>query len=160
MAVEIERKFLIRDDAWRREVVSSSRIIQGYLTGDGNTVRVRLRDDDAFLTVKGRPSGLSRSEFEYPIPKADAEKMLAEMALFTAVEKIRYIVPAAGGLCWEIDEYLKENAPLFTAEIELPSEDTPVVLPEWLGREITGEKIYTNRFLSQKPYSLWDDTLL
>ena len=155
MALEIERKFLLKNDLWKKDAVSSSCISQGYLTAAGTTVRVRLRDDAAYLTIKGKATGLTRSEFEYSIPTAEAREMLATLALDPPVEKIRYIVPAGNGLFWEIDEYLGANAPLFTAELELPSEDTPFEKPQWLGEEISGDSRYTNRALSRRPYSLW-----
>lgn len=157
MALEIERKFLVKSDAWRSQAVSSSRIIQGYLTASGNTVRVRLRDDKAFLTIKGKASGIIRSEYEYNIPPNEAEEMLKTLALDPPVEKIRYIVPAENGLFWEVDEYLNANFPLFTAEIELPDTETSFVLPDWVGEDISCDNRYTNRALSRKPYSLWSD---
>ncbi|MBE6355763.1 MAG: CYTH domain-containing protein [Lentisphaerae bacterium] len=155
MALEIERKFLVLNDLWKKDVISSSRIIQGYLTAAATTVRVRLRDGAAFLTIKGKTSGVSRSEFEYPIPVADAEEMLNTLSLDPPVEKIRYIIPAGNDLVWEVDEYLGVNAPLFTAELELPAEDTHFEKPLWLGREISGDSRYSNRALSRRPYSLW-----
>ena len=157
MAQEIERKFLVDNDLWRKEVISSSRIIQGYLTAAGTTVRIRLRDDQAFLTIKGKASGITRSEYEYAIPVAEAKEMLATLALDPPIDKTRYIVPAENGLVWEIDEYYGSNAALFTAEIELPAEDAPFNIPRWLGREISDDSRYTNRALSRKPYSLWQD---
>ena len=157
MALEIERKFLVKSDAWRSQAVSSSRIIQGYLTASGNTVRIRLRDNKAFLTIKGKASGIIRSEYEYNIPPNEAEEMLKTLALDPPVEKIRYIVPAENGLFWEVDEYLNANFPLFTAEIELPDTETSFVLPDWVGEDISCDNRYTNRALSRKPYSLWSD---
>ena len=159
MALEIERKFLIKNDLWRQQAVSSSRIVQGYLTASGTTVRIRLRDDQAFLTIKGKANGIIRSEFEYPVPPEEAQEMLSLLALDPPVEKTRYLVPASGGLMWEIDEYYGPNAPLFTAEIELPDADTPFEIPPWLGEEISGDSRYTNRALSRKPYSLWGEEL-
>ena len=157
MALEIERKFLVKSDAWRSQTVSSSRIIQGYLTASGNTVRIRLRDNKAFLTIKGKASGIIRSEYEYNIPPNEAEEMLKTLALDPPVEKIRYIVPAENGLFWEVDEYLNANFPLFTAEIELPDTETSFALPNWVGEDISCDNRYTNRALSRKPYSLWSD---
>ena len=155
MAVEIERKFLVSSDAWRNEVVSSTPIRQGYLGGGASTIRIRQTPQQAFITIKGKANGLVRSEFEYSIPIADAEAILQEMTVGTVVEKIRHIVPAENGLCWEIDEYLNANAPLFTAEIELPSPDTIFAFPSWLGQEVSDDKNYTNRSLSRAPYSTW-----
>ena len=156
--MEIERKFLRVSEAWRGGVSASSRIRQGYLSASGVTVRVRRTGEAAYLTVKGRPAGITRREFEYPIPPEEADEMLAEMIVDAPVEKIRHLVPAGGGLTWEIDEYLGANAPLFTAEIELPSEDADFPKPPWLGEEVTGDGRYTNRALSRKPYSTWGET--
>ena len=157
MAQEIERKFLVSNDLWRNQISSSSHITQGYLTASGTTVRVRVRDDQAFLTIKGKAVGITRSEYEYSIPVTEAKEMLSTLALDPPVEKIRYIVPAENGLVWEVDEYLGGNAPLFTAEIELPSEDSTFDRPQWLGKEISDDSRYTNRALSRKPYSSWQD---
>ena len=155
MGREIERKFLVASDAWRARVVGKHYLKQGYLAATGATVRVRLQEDRAFLTIKGRPSGLVRSEYDYPIPAADAREMLSTLAVYPPVEKFRHLVPAGDGLMWEIDEYLGDNAPLFTAEIELPEPDAEFDIPEWLGEEISGDGRYTNRALSRFPYSLW-----
>lgn len=157
MAQEIERKFLTSGDSWKKDVVSSSRIIQGYLTAAGTTVRVRVRENEAFLTIKSKTVGITRSEYEYPIPVSEAQEMLENLALDPPIDKTRYIVPAENGLYWEVDEYYGANAPLFTAEIELPTEDTAFVVPAWLGREISDDSRYTNRALSRKPYSLWQE---
>ena len=155
MAIEIERKFLVKSDAWRKGVVSSTLMRQGYLGGGASTVRVRQTDKAAFLTIKGKANGIARTEFEYEIPVADAQTMLSDMTVGSIVEKIRYIVPAENGLVWEIDEYLNANAPLFTAEIELPDADTAFEIPDWLGEDVSENKNYTNRSLSKAPYSSW-----
>ena len=155
MAIEIERKFLVKSDAWRKGVVSRTLMRQGYLGGGASTVRVRQTDTAAFLTIKGKANGIARTEFEYEIPVADAQTMLSDMTVGSIVEKIRYIVPAENGLVWEIDEYLNANAPLFTAEIELPDADTAFELPDWLGEDVSENKNYTNRSLSKAPYSSW-----
>ena len=161
MAIETERKFLLANDAWRREAVTPpKRLVQGYFprVAGGPTVRVRISGAKGFLTVKGRPrdgASLSRSEFEYPIPADEAGKMLEEFCGERVVKKLRYTFPAAAGLQWEIDEYLELNTGLFTAEIELPGPDTPFPRPPWLGEEISGDPRYTNGALSCRPYSLW-----
>ena len=155
MAIEIERKFLVKSDAWRKGVVSRTLMRQGYLGGGASTVRVRQTDTAAFLTIKGKANGIARTEFEYEIPVADAQTMLSDMTVGSIVEKIRYIVPAENGLVWEIDEYLNANAPLFTAEIELPDADTAFEIPDWLGEDVSENKNYTNRSLSKAPYSSW-----
>ena len=152
MGVEIERKFLLVSEAWRKDVVSSVVMEQGYLCENGTTVRVRIAGERAFLTLKGAARGIARTEYEYPLPVADAEDMLANMCVGTNVKKIRHIVDAGNNLQWEIDEYLEENSPLFTAEIELPDADTPFALPAWLGKEVSGDPEYTNRALSRNPF--------
>ena len=155
MAIEIERKFLVKSDSWRQSVVSSTLMKQGYLGSGAATVRVRQTDKTAFITIKGKANGIARAEFEYEIPVADAQTMLADMTVGSCVEKIRHFVPAGNGLVWEIDEYLNANAPLFTAEIELPAEDTVFDIPDWLGIDVSDNKNYTNRSLSRTPYSTW-----
>ena len=157
MAIEIERKFLVASDMWRQDVISSTLMRQGYLGGGASTIRVRQTENAAFLTIKGRANGIARAEFEYPIPIADAGEILAAMTVGTIVEKIRHIVPAENGLFWEVDEYLNANAPLFTAEIELPTPYTTFRVPDWLGIDVSDNKNYTNRSLSRDPYSTWVD---
>ena len=157
MSKEIERKFLLSSDSWRDAVVESNYMKQGYLAATGATVRVRVLQKEAFLTIKGKPTGLVRNEYEYPIPREDAEEMLSSLAVYPPVEKFRHIIPAEDGLFWEVDEYLNANFPLFTAEIELPDTETSFALPDWVGEDISCDNRYTNRALSRKPYSLWSD---
>ena len=163
MGVEIERKFLLKDQSWRDEVSALPRTLtQGYFlrAAGGPTVRVRIADNSAFLTIKGRAKGeekLERSEFEYPLPVADAAAMLEEFCGTRVVKKLRYHLPAENGFIWEIDEYLDENKGLFTAEIELPSPDTPFERPSWLGEEVSGDSRYGNGALSVNPYSRWEE---
>lgn len=157
MAQEIERKFLLRNGEWRKDAASPRHLVQGYFdTGaNGCTLRVRNDDGQGRLTIKGRPNGFARSEFEYAIPAADVAAMISEFCVPRVVDKLRYVVEF-GGFEWEIDEYLGLNAGLFTAEIELPSEDTDFPRPPWLGEEISGVVRYTNGALSRNPYSLWN----
>ena len=156
MAQEIERKFLLKSDEWRKTAAPPRHLVQGYFdTGtSGCTLRVRNDDGQGRLTIKGRPSGFARSEFEYAIPAVDVAEMLKEFCAPRVVEKLRYLVEF-GGFEWEIDEYLGLNAGLFTAEIELPSEDADFPRPPWLGEEVSGIASYTNGALSRCPYSLW-----
>src|SRR6218665_1273822 len=132
MAEEIERKFLVVLDAWRQNVTGSKLLRQGYLSSNAKaTVRVRTRDDnEAMVTIKGAPRGLSRAEYEYDVPVADAREMLA-MAEPHTVEKQRHLVPY-GGLTWEVDVFEGRHAGLIIAEVELESEDQHVDLPEWV----------------------------
>ena len=155
MAFEIERKFLVKSDAWRG-LAEPVRIRQGYVaTKDGTTVRVRVVGDKAFLTLKDHAVGLVRHEFEYPIPSDDAETILDTMC-GDLVEKNRYRIPAKEpGLVWDVDEYFGANAPLVTAEIELPDEKTVVELPEWVGLDVTNDHRYKNNNLAEHPYAEW-----
>ena len=155
MAFEIERKFLVKGDAWRGQS-EPVRIRQGYVpTKDGTTVRVRIVGDKAFLTLKDHAVGLVRHEFEYPIPVEDAETILNTMC-GNLVEKNRYRVPAKEpGLVWEVDEYFGTNAPLVTAEIELSDEKTVVELPGWIDHEVTDDHRYKNNNLAEHPFSEW-----
>ena len=155
MAFEIERKFLVKGDAWRG-LAEPVRIRQGYVaTKDGTTVRVRIVGDKAFLTLKGHAVGLVRHEFEYPIPSDDAETILDTMC-GDLVEKNRYRIPAKEqGLVWEVDEYFGANATLVMAEIELPDEKTVVELPDWIGLDVTKDHRYKNNNLAEHPYAGW-----
>ena len=153
MAFEIERKFLVESDAWRG-LAEPVRIRQGYVaTKDGTTVRVRIVGDKAFLTLKDHAVGLVRHEFECPIPVEDAETILDTMC-GNLVEKNRYrILAKEPGLVWEVDEFFGANAPLVTAEIELPDETTVIELPDWIGREVTDDHRYKNNNLAEHPFS-------
>lgn len=153
MSIEIERRFLLKNDAWREAASAPQTLKQGYLSVEKErTIRVRIIGEQAWLTIKGYISDVSRSEFEYEIPLAHAEAMMA-MSPFK-MEKLRYKV-AHGGFTFEIDEYFGDNAPLIVAEIELPAEDTPFERPDWLGEEITSNGRFTNAYLSKHPYNTW-----
>jgi adenylate cyclase len=155
MPIEIERKFLVRDDSWRAQVESSSRIVQGYLGLDRQlTVRVRLRGDAAFLTLKGGAQGIRRSEFEYPIPPADALAMLDTLGVAPAVDKVRHLI-RVGGHLWELDVFAGENAGLVMAEIELNSEGEAFERPDWLGDEVSEDPRYYNASLARYPFRRW-----
>jgi adenylate cyclase len=154
MGIEIERKFLVRDDAWRR-CAAGKDYRQGYLTVDPErTVRVRIAGEKGFLTIKGKTEGLARSEFEYPIPLAEAAFLLDQLCLRPLIEKIRYNV-TFGGRTWEIDEFGGDNEGLILAEVELDSCDQSVDLPPWVGEEVTGDRRYYNASLIQNPYKGW-----
>ncbi len=155
MGVEIERKFLVRDAAWRKEAVAESTIRQGYLSVEPErTVRVRLADERGFFTVKGLSRGQARAEYEYPIPAQDAQEMLDRLCLRPLIEKIRYRVPH-GGLMWEVDVFFGDNEGLVVAEVELTEEGQAVDLPAWAGREVTEDRRYYNASLIQHPFSTW-----
>lgn len=147
MGVEIERKFLVATDGWRDAVASHSDIRQAYLAvNDMNTVRVRIKDEEAFLTVKSAGPAIRRDEFEYPIPLEDAETLLA-LRSGRLIEKRRHIVPQ-GALRWEIDVFVGDLTGLVIAEIELPDESTAFAQPAWLGAEVTGDARYANASLA------------
>lgn len=153
MPKEIERKFLVVSDEYK----SSSRKYykQGYLSVEPDkTVRVRVVGDKGFLTVKGRNNGISRAEYEYEIPAADANDMLDNLMKTGVIEKWRYVC-VIDGKKWEVDEFLGDNAGLVVAEIELQSEDEPFTKPAWAGDEVSGDARYYNSSLSQNPYKNW-----
>lgn len=154
MAKEIERKFLVAGD-YKQAAVSSSHIVQGYIGRTPSlTFRIRLRDERGYLTVKGRTdeAGMSRDEWEYEIPAADARELLAHSD--GTIEKRRYMVPA-GRHTFEVDEFFGANEGLTMAEVELSSPDEAFERPAWLGDEVTGDKRYYNSQLLQHPYSSW-----
>ena len=155
MATEIERKFLVTGD-FSRQVISAQRIVQGYICSQpGRTVRVRIRGEEGFLTIKGASDekGLSRYEFEQKIPLADAEELL-KLCEPGAIDKMRNLVPA-GKHTWEIDVFHGENEGLILAEIELASEDEPFERPDWIGQEVSGDRRYYNSMLTKRPYKQW-----
>ncbi len=157
MKIEIERKFLLKSDAWR-EGATGILYRQGYLCTDPErTVRVRIGGDTGILAIKGAGNGVARPEFEYPLPLADATHLLDTLCLKPLVEKYRYLVPFAG-LTWEIDEFLGANAGLLLAEVELERIDQPVPLPPWAGREVTGDPRYYNAYLARHPYTAWPNS--
>lgn len=153
MNIEIERKFLLKNDNWREGAVGVH-YKQAYLNEKGdNTVRVRIEGEKAKLTIKGKSSNISRLEFEYDIPMADAEALFT-LAKTPIVEKYRYKIMYAGN-CWEVDEFLGMNRGLVVAEIELESETQSFEKPDWIGMEVSGDKRYTNANLARKPYCEW-----
>lgn len=153
MGMEIERKFLAIGDAWRKDVRGKS-YCQGYLSrSPGRTVRVRIEGEEARLTIKGPMQGISRLEFEYPIPLNDAKQMQG-LCTSPLVIKTRYVVPHDGRR-WEIDEFHGENEGLVIAEIELDRTDDVINLPPWIGKEVSGDTRYCNSNLSIHPYRSW-----
>ena len=156
MAIEIERKFLLKNDSWRDHYGKKMELRQGYLScSEDCTVRVRVSDEKAWITVKGRSHNITRSEFEYLIPKADAENMLLEFAAENIVEKIRYFIDYKGAE-WIVDEFFGRNRGLVLAEIELSSENLSYEKPAWIGEEVSNDYRYCNSNLSQNPYSTWN----
>jgi adenylate cyclase len=156
MGIEIERKFLLKNDSWRDHYTKKMELRQGYLsTSNDCTVRVRVSDIEGWVTIKGRTRNISCSEFEYLIPKADAESMLLEFAADNIVEKIRYFIDYHGSE-WVVDEFFGRNRGLVLAEIELKSEDVICEIPSWIGEDVSGDYRYKNSNLSQKPYLSWE----
>jgi adenylate cyclase len=163
MPIEIERKFLLRDDRWRAQAHAVVPMAQGYLNdqvaADGSplkmSVRVRIEGDEARLNLKSRVPGRSRLEFDYPIPVEDAREML-DRCVGGLIDKRRHLVEHAGHL-WEIDEFLGDNAGLLVAEVELDDHDETFARPDWLGIEVTDAQRYYNLALALRPYSQWSE---
>jgi len=154
--IEIERKFLVVSDAFKREAKKSARIVQGFLnTHKERTVRVRISGEQAFLTVKGQSSddGLSRFEWEKEIDVVEAEKLL-KLCEKGIIDKIRYEIEA-GNHIFEVDVFFGDNEGLIIAEIELENENDAFEKPKWLGKEVTGDIRYYNAQLIKEPYKNW-----
>jgi adenylate cyclase len=155
MAIEVERKFLVVNDAWRDRVASRVHIMQGYLANNaGLTVRVRLKGADAYLTIKGATQGVSRAEYEYPIPVEDAESLLRDLAISPPVDKVRHEI-RVGDHVWELDVFSGENEGLVMAEVELSSEDEVFEMPDWAGEEVSADPRYYNVNLARHPFKHW-----
>lgn len=154
MGVEIERKFLVRGDRWK--ILGQGVLLrQGYLSSSPErTVRVRIEGDSAMLTIKGKSSGATRSEWEYPVPLADAQAFLDTLCERPIIEKKRYRIPFEG-MVWEVDEFFGENAGLVVAEIELTAENQSFAKPDWIAEEVTQDPRYFNSSLIRNPYSRW-----
>ncbi|NDV14757.1 CYTH domain-containing protein [Muricauda sp. TY007] len=154
--LEIERKFLVKSDGFKQKATSQTRIVQGFLNTDPDrTVRVRIRGDKGFLTVKGasNESGTTRFEWETEITAAEATNLI-DLCEAGILEKTRFEVPFGNHL-YEVDEFLSENKGLILAEVELNHEDERFEKPEWLGEEVTGQIQYYNSQLSKKPFREW-----
>ncbi|WP_299415900.1 CYTH domain-containing protein [Acaryochloris sp. IP29b_bin.148] len=153
MGIEIERKFLVKGEAWR-SLGQGVAFTQGYLAGSEQaTIRVRIAGDLAYLTVKGKVHNLVRQEFEYEIPVMDAQAML-QLCHSRIVEKTRYKIYLQD-LTWEVDEFAGANQGLTIAEVELNAPDQPVSLPAWVGQEVSDDPRYFNSYLAQHPYTTW-----
>ncbi len=153
MGIEIERKFMVTGDAWR-DAPQRRAMRQAYLAiQPQNTVRVRIAEADAWLTIKGPNQAGIKPEFEYAIPLADAE-ILVQLSPYPVIEKVRHYYPYEG-LVWEVDEFAGANAGLIVAEVELDRVDQDVPLPDWIGTEVTGDPRYLNAQLCQHPYRDW-----
>lgn len=159
MAQEIERKFLVTSD-YKSEAYASVRITQGYLSRvPERVVRIRIKGDNGFITIKGttNDSGLSRFEWEKEIPLADAQSLM-KLAEPGIINKTRHLIKNTDGRhIWEVDEFHGDNEGLIMAEIELESEDDLFDKPQWLGKEVTGDKRYYNAYLSENPFKFWKE---
>jgi adenylate cyclase len=154
MAIEIERKFLLCGEDWRQQVHRSEYLAQGYLGGTHASVRVRVSGVKAWLNIKSQTRGTTRLEFEYPIPRADADTLLAQLADGPVISKTRHHVEIGKHL-FEIDEFDGDNLGLIVAEVELQSADEAFPRPSWLGTEVTEDLRYYNLSLVKHPYSKW-----
>lgn len=155
--IEIERKFLVTSTQFKSEAIKNTRIIQGFLNTDAErTVRVRLKGNEGFLTVKGKSSknGLSRFEWEKQISKADAEALL-NICEKGIIDKMRYEINYDHHI-FEVDEFFGDNEGLIIAEVELNNENEAFERPKWLGTEVTGQLKYYNSLLSKKPFNTWN----
>jgi CYTH domain-containing protein len=157
MGIETERKFLVEGSAWRSADAEGVVLRQGYLVCDEKkAVRVRVAGSQAYLTIKGATTGITRSEFEYEIPVSDAEEMMG-LCDDAIVEKTRYFVEH-GGMAWVLDVFGGSDKGLVMAEIELESEDQPFELPPWAGEEVSGDPRYYNAYLSKHPFTTWGES--
>ena len=155
MGIEIERKFLLKDERWRNEVDAGTDYQQAYLVGaKAASVRIRIEGEQAFLNIKGATLGITRQEYEYPLPMADARSLLHDLCEQPIIEKTRYHLIHAGHE-WEIDEFKGDNAGLLVAEIELVAEGEVFARPDWLGEEVSDDPRYYNVCLVKNPYKNW-----
>jgi adenylate cyclase len=155
VALEIERKFLVIADDWKQQIAKSRRLRQGYLA-QNERLSVRVRIDgatSATLTIKTAEPGISRDEYEYPIPVADAKGLLQKCGGHI-VSKVRHVVPI-GDLVWEVDAFEGDNAGLVIAEVELDHAGQAFERPVWLGDEVTGDRRFYNAYLSEHPFTRW-----
>jgi CYTH domain-containing protein len=154
MPLEIERKFLVKNEAWRGQV-AGLKYRQGYLfTAENKTVRVRTVGDKGFLTIKGKTAGATRAEYEYEIPFEHANEILDNLCIKPLIDKVRYKIRYKG-LTWEVDEFFGENRGLILAEVELTDENQVIDLPDWVGEEVTADPRYYNANLAANSYSTW-----
>ncbi len=160
MGIEIERKFLLKNDNWKTAVTKTCVIKQGYLqsgleTSQKSSVRIRISNQQANINIKSVELNMKRQEFEYEIPLEDAEQMLNTLCDEVVIEKTRHYVPYASHM-WEVDVFAGENTGLQMAEIELGSVDESFETPDWIGEEVTNDKYYYNSHLLKAPYKVWN----
>ena len=156
MAKEIEKKYLVKNDNYKC-LSSVTYIQQGYITTKKEgVVRVRVKDSEGYITIKGQNQGAVRLEYEYEIPVSEAKEIIENLCQKPVVEKKRYTYKADDGHLWEIDEFFGENEGLVVAEIELSTEDEEYVVPDWIGEDVTFDMRYYNSNLLQNPYKNWN----
>jgi CYTH domain-containing protein len=154
MGVEIEKKFLVKDNSWKQQATGVY-YRQGYLSSHSErVVRIRTIENKGYLTIKGKSVGAARTEYEYEIPLEDAIEMLTRICEKPVIEKTRYTLDYKG-LLWEIDEFAAENKGLVIAEVELEDENQNIELPSWVGEEVTMQEKYYNSNLIKHPFSTW-----
>lgn len=155
MAEEIEHKFLVRDDSWRDQVERSMHQLQGYLgSAESCSIRIRISDEQASLNIKSATLGITRREYDYPIPVNEAREILDQLCIKPIIEKTRHIV-RVGSHVWEIDEFAGDNSGLIVAEVELSSADETFEKPAWAGKEVSDDPRYYNVCLVEHPYKDW-----
>jgi len=155
MPIEIERKFLLRNADWQLDANQGAQYEQGYIAGSElASVRIRTEGEDAFINIKSATLGVTRQEYEYPVPLDEAQEILSSLCAKPLIKKTRYIVHDHGNE-WEVDVFAGENEGLIVAEIELQSEDQSFELPSWCGREVSDDPRYYNVNLAKHPYSKW-----
>ena len=156
MPIEIERKFLLKDESWRKVANNGTQFRQGYLSESGpGSVRIRIEGDLANINIKSATLDMQRMEYEYSIPLSDGHEMLDELCIKPIIEKTRYHVTENDTL-WEIDVFKGDNEGLVVAEVELDSKDEVVKLPDWIGNEVTEDTRYYNVCLVKHPFKDWD----
>lgn len=155
MAIEIERKFIVGDDGWQQLAIGSAPIEQGYFARTPHVAaRIRIFGDNAYITLKSATGGLSRHEYEYKIPKADAVEIIRQFSIEPPITKVRHDVPFAG-IIWTVDVFGGANEGLVLAEAELKSADQSITLPPWVGDEVTNDPRYENSSLASSPFTTW-----
>ena len=155
MAFEIEYKFLLKNDGWRLNADAGKYYRQAYISVNPmSTVRLRIIEDQAFITLKGKRENISRLEYEYPIDLNEAEQMMTELCIGHPVVKRRYLVNHRDQL-WEVDVFEELNQGLIIAELEVESEEQEIYLPDWVADNVSRDPRYFNAMLSQNPYSHW-----
>ena len=156
MKKEIERKFIVLDNTYK-SLGAPKYCIQGYIQSTNKPlIRIRIIDNQSFLTIKSNLGGITRLEYEYQIPNEDAKKLLESFCEKSIVEKNRYFIDYKSTL-WEVDEFLNDNDGLVIAEVELNSENQPYAKPDWIGQEVSTDKKYYNCNLATHPYKKWNN---